>query len=117
MYRPPKFIWRYGFNFHLSETSNFLPVVVRSGTCPKVSEERRSVLFECPPPESQIGSCLIDTDCENEAQKCCSDGCNLVCTNTIEEKKIKKTSEKGKLKFPRKFMKFCMKLTRDGNNF
>ena len=67
-----------------------------------------------------MGACLIDTDCESGSQKCCSDGCFLLCMSTIEEKKIKKTREKGKSKFPRKFekfMKFCMKLTRDGNNF
>merc|ERR1712202_12924 len=48
----------------------------KAGTCPEVPASDRS---ECPPPESQIGSCLIDSDCEGTGQKCCSDGCNLIC--------------------------------------
>merc|ERR1712013_405787 len=50
--------------------------VNNAGTCPEVDQSDRS---ECPPPESQIGSCLIDSDCEGATQKCCSDGCNLIC--------------------------------------
>lgn len=42
------------------------------GTCPEVP------VRECPPkPVQEI--CLIDADCPEREQKCCSDGCKLVC--------------------------------------
>ena len=62
---------------------------VKPGTCPDVDPNDRS---ECPPPESQMGSCLIDSDCEGVKQKCCSDGCNLICMTA----KQPAATEKGK---------------------
>jgi WAP-type (Whey Acidic Protein) ''four-disulfide core''. len=37
---------------------------------------------ECPPAESASG-CLLDKDCPG-TQKCCTDGCTLVCTAVKE---------------------------------
>jgi hypothetical protein len=48
----------------------------KPGTCPEVTITDTS---ECAPPGSVAGTCFTDSDCEGMKQKCCSDGCNLIC--------------------------------------
>ena len=52
--------------------------ITQPGLCPEVNNP----LDECPPPKSEKHGCLIDSDCGSN-YKCCSDGCNLICTNPI----------------------------------
>ena len=62
---------------------------VRPGRCPKINGR----MDECPPPESQTNGCVIDSDCKDSNDKCCSDGCNLMCMNAITRGQ---SLEKGK---------------------
>lgn len=49
----------------------------KPGVCPDNAGRDKT---ECPPPENSGATCLFDTDCAG-TKKCCSDGCNLICTD------------------------------------
>ncbi|XP_057292393.1 WAP four-disulfide core domain protein 2-like [Hydractinia symbiolongicarpus] len=63
---------------------------VELGKCPVVRRRRKKA---CPPVAFLVAGCLFDNDCSG-TRKCCSDGCNLVCTNVASSppKKTKKAT-------------------------
>ena len=50
---------------------------IRPGLCPAPQFDRCDK--EISPDEIIPGGCLLDNECD-VGEKCCSDGCNLVCT-------------------------------------
>ena len=76
----------------ISPSHNLFSAVFKPGWCPDTTNLYRE---ECPPPVSDVGSCLIDSDC-NGNQKCCSDQCNLICMEAVRPP----TAEKGKSEPP-----------------
>ena len=52
---------------------NFTAAFWSQGECPKIFGTGICVIPE-------TGGCLTDADCDRELEKCCSSGCNKVCT-------------------------------------
>eukprot|EP00111_Clytia_hemisphaerica_P023393 TCONS_00068905-protein len=52
---------------------------VKEGTCPEASRTA-----ECPPEETINNECLFDEQCPGKT-KCCSDGCELKCTEPVAD--------------------------------
>ena len=59
--------------FSLNFTAAFWSGLPQQGECPKNYGTGTCVIPE-------TGGCLTDADCDRELQKCCSSGCNKVCT-------------------------------------
>ena len=72
---------------HISHTQTCL----FSGECPPIDDDKK-----CPPPEELSIECLLDADCD-EKFRCCSDGCQLVCSEVKSVETDKDTT--GKLNF------------------
>ena len=51
----------------------------KPGECPVVDADAKA---ECPPVTAELNGCLLDTDCPG-SQKCCTDGCTLICTTVV----------------------------------
>ena len=59
--------------FALNFTAAFWSGLPQQGECPKNYGTGTCVI-------PKTGGCLTDVDCDRELQKCCSSGCNKVCT-------------------------------------
>ncbi|CAH3192784.1 unnamed protein product, partial [Porites evermanni] len=62
--------------FSLNFTAAFWSGLPQQGECPKNYGTGTCVIPE-------TGGCLTDADCDRELQKCCSSGCNKVCTQAF----------------------------------
>ena len=54
-----------------------------SGECPPIDDDKK-----CPPPEELSNEYLLDADCD-EKFRCCSDGCQLGCSEVKQSTPIK----------------------------
>ena len=87
----PVFYYYYFFVFDTLSRSLlyfifiFCPLYTdKPGQCPSVNNDK-----VCPPRLDWNSGCLVDVDCAG-ADKCCSNGCDLVCTK-INAKTLKPT--------------------------